>query len=98
NMKKRSIKTFKRYEKQVPGHRVQVEVKFLNFFEESGNKIKRYQYKAIDDATRARALKNYDKKNQALTIDFLEYFRKHFPIRIHRIQTDNLHEFQSKFH
>ncbi|NAW50676.1 IS481 family transposase, partial [Elizabethkingia argentiflava] len=89
NMKKRSIKTFKRYEKQFPGHRVQVEVKFLNFFDESGKKIKRYQYTAIDNATRARALKNYDKQNQAFAIDFVEYFRKHFPFRIHSIQTDN---------
>ncbi|MDV3908074.1 IS481 family transposase [Elizabethkingia anophelis] len=98
NMRKRSIKTFKRYEKQVPGHRVQVDVKFLTFLDQFGKKIKRYQYTAIDDATRARALKIYDKHNQACAIDFVEYFRKHFPFRIHTIQTDNGHEFQSKFH
>lgn len=29
NQKKRSLPVFKRYEKQVPGHRIQVDVKFL---------------------------------------------------------------------
>ena len=51
NQRKRSMKQFKRYEKQVPGHRIQVDVKFLNFFDNTGKKIRRYQYTAIDDAT-----------------------------------------------
>ena len=51
----------KRYEKQVPGHHVQVDVKFLSFVDKSGRKVKRFQYTAIDDATRIRALKIYTK-------------------------------------
>ena len=43
-------------------------------------------------------MKIYDRHNQACAIDFVEYFRKYFPFRIHTIQTDNGHEFQSKFH
>ncbi|ERL61546.1 putative transposase, partial [Piscirickettsia salmonis LF-89 = ATCC VR-1361] len=39
---------FKRYEKKVPGHHVQVDVKFLFFNDEDGKRIKRYQYTAID--------------------------------------------------
>lgn len=53
-----------RYEKHTPGHHVQVDVKFLIFNTEDGNKIKRFQYTAIDDATRIRALKIYNKHNQ----------------------------------
>jgi len=71
NQRKRSLKAFKRYEKQVPGHRIQVDVKFLDLQTKQGGKIRRYQYTAIDDATRAR---------------------------IHTVQTDNGHEFQSQFH
>ncbi|MCP4896676.1 MAG: helix-turn-helix domain containing protein, partial [bacterium] len=45
-----------RYEKQVPGHHVQVDVKFLTLKREKGGPVRRYQYTAIDDATRVRAL------------------------------------------
>ncbi|ADZ41013.1 putative transposase [Yersinia enterocolitica subsp. palearctica 105.5R(r)] len=39
---------FKRYEKQVPGHHVQVDVNFLFFNNSNGQRIKRFQYTAID--------------------------------------------------
>ena len=78
-----------RYEKETPGHHVQVDV---------GHKIKRFQYTAIDDATRIRALKIYEKHNQLSSIDFINYVVDKFPFRINTIQTDNGHEFQSKFH
>jgi transposase InsO family protein len=98
NQRKRSLKSFKRYEKKVPGHRIQMDVKFLIFKNKSGQKIKRYQYTAIDDASRARALKIYSHHTQKNAIDFVEYVRNKFPFRIHTIQTDNGHEFQVKFH
>jgi transposase len=44
-----------RYQKQVPGHQIQVDVKFLKFEGKDGKPVKRYQYTAIDDATRIRA-------------------------------------------
>ena len=40
----------------------------------------------------------YDKHIQKCAIDFVDYVRNKFPFRIHTIQTDNGHEFQSKFH
>jgi transposase-like protein len=46
----------KRYNKQVPGHHIQMDVKFLTFIGKKGEKIRRFQYTAIDDATRVRAL------------------------------------------
>ena len=42
----------KRYQQQVPGHQIQVDVKFLKFESKDGKPVKRYQYTAIDDATR----------------------------------------------
>ena len=91
---RRTVHT-KRYAKGVPGHHVQVDVKFLIFKDEQGKKIKRYQYTAIDDATRVRALKIYSKHNQHSAIDFIEYVFEKFPFRIHTIRTDRGHEFQA---
>ncbi len=98
NLRKRQVKTIKRYEKQIPGHHVQVDVKFLNFTDRQGNKVRRYQYMAIDDATRIRALKVYERHNQANAIDFIDYVVEKFPFRIKMIRTDNGSEFQAKFH
>jgi transposase InsO family protein len=87
-----------RYAKDTPGHHVQVDVKFMILQDEAGQKIKRFQYTAIDDATRIRALKVYEKHNQLSSIDFVNYVVDKFPFRINTIQTDNASEFQSKFH
>lgn len=97
NAKKRTVLT-KRYEKQVPGHHIQVDVKFLIFKEKDGKKLKRYQYTAIDDATRIRALKIYTRHTQANAVRFIDYVIGKFPFRIHTVRTDNGHEFQSRFH
>lgn len=94
NARKRSIIT-KRYEKQVPGHHVQVDVKFLIFPQKDGSKVKRFQYTAIDDATRIRALKVYEKHTQKSAIDFIDTVVDKFSFRIQTVRTDNGHEFQS---
>ena len=60
--------------------------------------VKRYQYTAIDDATRVRALKIYERHTQASAISFIDYVIEKFPFRIREVRTDNGHEFQAKFH
>ena len=75
-----------------------MDVKFLIFRGKSGRKIKRYQYTAIDDAIRVRALKVYERRTQANAIDFVDHIIEKFPFRIQQIRTDNGHEFQAKFH
>ena len=95
---KKTASSVHRYEKQVPGHHVQVDVKFLKFEKPSGKTVRRFQYTAIDDATRIRALKVYSKHTMANAIDFVNYVIKKFPFRIHTIRTDNGHEFQPQFH
>lgn len=97
NARKRCVAT-KRYEKQVPGHHIQIDVKFLHFADPKGKRIRRFQYTAIDDATRVRALKIYPRHTQDNAIDFVDYVREKLPFRIHTIRTDNGHEFQAKFH
>ncbi|MBQ74712.1 MAG: IS481 family transposase [Gammaproteobacteria bacterium] len=88
----------KRYEKRVPGHHIQIDVKFLRFVDTSGRSVRRFQYTAIDDATRIRALKIYERHTQKNAIDFVDHVIGKFPFRLHTIQTDRGHEFQAKFH
>ena len=88
----------KRYNKQVPGHHIQMDVKFLMFKGKAGKKIKRYQYTAIDDATRVSALKVYQRHTQANAIDFVDHIIEKLPFRIQQVRTDNGHEFQAKLH
>ena len=88
----------KRYAKTVPGHHVQVDVKFLKLKNEEGKTVKRFQYTAVDDATRIRALQIYPKHNQNCAIKFIDYVIEKFPFRINTIRTDRGHEFQARFH
>jgi transposase InsO family protein/transposase-like protein len=88
----------KRYNKSVPGHHVQVDVKVLLLKDLVENEYKRFQYTAVDDATRIRALQIYPQQNQANAIEFINYVVKKFPFRIKTIRTDRGHEFQAKFH
>ena len=88
----------KRYNKQVPGHHIQMDVKFLTFKGKGGQKVRRFQYTAIDDATRIRALEIYERHTQANAIDFVDHVISNFPFRIREIRTDHGHEFQAKFH
>jgi transposase InsO family protein len=87
-----------RYAKQVPGHHVQVDVTFLTLKGKAGRSIRRFQYTAIDDATRIRALKVYRRHTQQNAIHFIDSVVEKFPFRIHTIRTDRGHEFQALFH
>jgi transposase InsO family protein len=95
--RRRSIHT-KRYAKMVPGHHVQADVKFLKLKDAAGKFVRRYQYTAIDDATRIRALQIYEKHNQDCAIKFIDYVIEKFPFRISMVRTDRAHEFQARFH
>jgi len=97
NVSRRTVHS-KRYAKNEPGHHVQVDVKFVSLEDAAGRKVRRFQYTAIDDATRIRALKIYKRHNQLNAIDFIDYVIEKFPFRIHTIRTDRGHEFQAKFH
>ena len=89
-------KRWKRYEKAKPGHRLQMDVKFLERIPGTGKRL--YQFTAIDNCTRIRVLKVYDRCNQRTAIRFLIEVRKRLPFRTMVLQTDNGAEFQSRFH
>jgi transposase InsO family protein len=97
NQKYRShTKRWQRYEKPQPGHRLQMDVKFLERIPTAGKRL--YQFTAIDDCTRIRILKVYDACNQRTAVQFLNEVVRRLPFRIHVLQTDNGAEFQSQFH
>ncbi len=97
NSGRRTIHT-RRYSKGVPGHHIQVDVKFVTLRSFEGNRVRRFQYTAVDDATRIRALKVYPRHNQQNAIKFIDYVIDKFPFRIHTVRTDRGHEFQAQFH
>ena len=88
----------RRYAKSVPGHHVQMDVKVLGLTTKAGKRVRRFQYTAIDDATRIRALRIYQRHSQANAIRFFDYVREKFPFRIHTVRTDRGHEWQALFH
>jgi len=89
-------KRWQRYEKPQPGHRLQMDVKFLERI--PGTRRRLYQFTAIDDCTRIRVLKVYDACNQRTAILFIDEVIRRLPFRLHVVQTDNGAEFQSQFH
>jgi transposase InsO family protein len=96
NQKYRShARRWQRYEKPQPGHRLQIDVKFLERI--PGTRKRLYQFTAIDDCTRIRVLKVYDACNQGTAIRFFDEVRRRLPFRVHVVQTDNGAEFQSHF-
>ncbi len=84
------------YEKPQPGHRLQLDVKFLERI--PGTRRRLYQFTAIDDCTRIRVLKVFDACNQRTAILFIDEVIRRLPFRVHVVQTDNGAEFQSQFH
>jgi len=75
-----------RYEKPQPGHRLQIDVKFLERI--AGSRKRLYQFTAIDDCTRIRVLKIYDVCNQKSAISFVDEVIRRLPFRVLVIQTD----------
>ena len=81
NLKKyRKHNDYIRYNRPIPGDRVQFDVTKIG--------PKCYQFTAIDDCTRLRALKLYPNKKAESTVDFLGYVLDTFQFPIQRVQTD----------
>ena|SRR5271166_2154702 len=100
---KRLDRRWKRYEKQLPGHQVQIDVKFVEPLKTAarpavGRRTKYYQFTAIDDCTRLRVLRIYPRCDQKTAIQFVDYVLERLPFPVQIIQTDNGAEFQSAFH
>lgn len=95
---KRRSTRWKRYEKQRPGHQLQVDVKFIEPLGQTGRKRRYYQYTAIDDCTRLRVLRAYPRNDQKTAIQFIDHVLAKLPFAVEQVQTDNGQEFGSAFH
>jgi len=89
-------KRWQRYEKPEPGHQLQLDVKFIAPLK--GSRRRHYQFTAIDDCTRLRVLRVYERLGQKTAIQFVDYVLQKLPFRVERIQTDNGSEFGAAFH
>lgn len=76
---------FIRYERPIPGDRVQMDTCKI------GPGL--YQYTSIDDCTRYRVLRIYKRRTAANTLDFIDAVTEEMPFPIQRIQTDRGREF-----
>ena len=63
-----------------------------------GIKKRYYQFTAIDDCTRLRVLRIYERNNQKTAIQFVDYVLSRLLFRADVRQTDNGAEFQEQFH
>jgi transposase InsO family protein len=78
-------KQFKRYNRPVPGDRIQMDTcKIAPGI---------YQYTAVDDCSRWRVLEIYKRPTANNTLQFLDLVMEQFPFPIQRIQTDRGLEF-----
>ncbi len=84
-MKFRRKKDYIRYERPIPGDRVQMDTCKIG--------PGMYQYTSVDDCTRYRVLRLYTRRTAANTLDFLECVVDEMPFPIQRIQTDRGREF-----
>ncbi|HEX3198121.1 MAG TPA: hypothetical protein VHR39_11275, partial [Propionibacteriaceae bacterium] len=79
---------WKRYEKQRPGHQLQVDVKFIEPLGQTGRRKKYYQFTATDDCTRLRVLRAYPRCDQKTAISFIDDVMAKLPFQVERVQTD----------
>src|SRR6185369_16918710 len=78
-------KTKHRYERPVPGDRVQIDTCQIA--------TALIQYTAIDDCTRMKVVALYPSKSAENSLLFLEHILEELPFPIQRIQTDRGREF-----
>ena len=63
-----------------------------------GRRKEYYRYTAIDDCTRLRLLRIYDKHDPKAAIAFMDDVLSLPPFQVEKVQTDNGAKFQSGFH
>src|SRR5712691_4519938 len=61
-----------------------------------GLRNKHYQYTGIDDCTRLRVLRIYERLDQGTAIRFVDCVLEHLPFQVMRIRTDNRSEFEAR--
>jgi transposase InsO family protein len=81
----RKTSDYVRYERPIPGDRVQMETCKI------GPGL--FQYTSVDDCTRYRVLRIYKRRTAENTLDFIDAVTEEMPFPIQRVQTDRGREF-----
>jgi transposase InsO family protein len=83
------------YHVSEPGHKVQVDVKYLDklYDEDHPEGIRDFQYTAIDCCSRLRFTAIYEEISVENSVDFARRMLGHFPFPVACVQTDNGIEF-----
>jgi len=84
-LKIKKKKEFISYERPTPGDRVQMDTTKIS--------PGLYQYTSVDDCTRYRVLRLYNRRTAANTLDFINCVIEEMPFPIQRFQTDRGSEF-----
>jgi transposase InsO family protein len=93
NRTKRKNPHQKRYELPVPGW-MQLDIKYIPK-QIQGKQY--YEFNAIDECSRWRFARAYEKKNTACALDFVRKLVLEAPFKIERIQTDNDRAFTHRY-
>ena len=102
NKPKKKSRQFRKYpELELPGEKVQVEVKEVPFNCLRGAALRDnkhlYQWTAIDESTMKRFVYGFEEHTPENSVKFLKMLVKVFPFKIKTIQTDNGTEFILSF-
>ena len=100
---KRLDKRWKRYEKQLPGHQVQIDVKFVEPLKGAARPADQPAHQVLPVHCDRRlhpaaGAAIYPRCDQKTAIQFVDYVLERLPFPVQIIQTDNGAEFQSAFH
>ena len=98
--KKKEYEPIEWEEVTYPGQKVQIDVKYVPkkclSKDLQREKVKYYQYTAIDEYTRKRIMWHTDEHSTYMSSEFVKKVIKGFPFKIECIQTDNGFEFTNR--
>lgn len=102
NKPKKKSRQFRKYpELEMPGEKVQIDVKEVPYNCLRGAVLRDnkhlYQWTAIDESTRKRFVYGFEEHTPENSVKFLKMLVKAFPFKIKTIQTDNGTEFTYKY-
>jgi transposase InsO family protein len=95
---KHALTETRRYQKQIPGHHVPREVKFLSPLTFKGQEDQTFPLYCQRRFYPDQGRENYPGHVRENALDFVDDVFPKFPFRIQTLRTDNGHEFQAKCH
>ena len=80
------------------GHQVRINVRQISIRDKTGNRLRKFQYAAIDKRTQAKIVKVVDDHTVINAVRFVDYVIRKLPSHVSVIQTMDDREFQGWYH